>query len=64
MYMSTKVIEKTCPKCGAIVRITITNGIWPQRDRETAECPVCDNLLYSENITGDIEVELISKGNS
>ena len=62
--MSTKVIEKTCPKCGATVRITITNGIWPQRDRETAECPVCDTLLYGENITGDIEVELISKGNS
>lgn len=62
--MSTDIIEKTCPKCGAKVRIKVTYGVWPRRSEETAECPVCDALLYCENITGDIEVELISKGNS
>lgn len=60
--MSTRTIEKTCPKCGALVKITITNGVYPTRDRETAECPVCDTELYHENITGDMEVTLLKKG--
>lgn len=58
--MSTDIIEKTCPKCGAKVRIKVTYGVWPRRSEETAECPVCDTLLHKANITGDMEVTLLT----
>ncbi len=58
--MSTDIIEKTCPKCGAKVRIKVTYGVWPRRSEETAECPVCDTLLHKANITGDMEVSLLT----
>ena len=48
-----------CPKCGALVRINITYGVYPCKTRESAECPVCDTELYHENITGDMDVTLI-----
>lgn len=57
--MSTRIENVICPKCGALVRITITNGVYPMRSRETAECPVCDTELYHENISGDMEVTLV-----
>lgn len=59
--MSSRSIEMKCPKCGALVKITITYGVDPYRSRETAECPVCDTELYHENITGDMDVTLIKK---
>lgn len=58
--MSTDIIEKTCPKCGAKVRIKVTYGVWPMRCEETVECPVCDTLLHKANITGDMEVTLLT----
>lgn len=58
--MSTDIIEKTCPKCGAKVRIKVTYGVWPRRSEETADCPVCDTLLHKANITGDMEVTLLT----
>lgn len=58
--MSADIIEKTCPKCGAKVRIKVTYGVWPRRSEETAECPVCDTLLHKANITGDMEVSLLT----
>ena len=60
--MSSRSIETTCPKCGALVRIHITYGEYPCKSRETAECPVCETELYHENVTGDMDVTLLKKG--
>lgn len=60
--MSSRSIEMKCPKCGALVRINISYGVYPCKTRETAECPVCDTELYHENITGDMDVTLLKRG--
>ena len=44
-----------CPQCGTLVRIKISYGIYPARSLETAFCPVCGNVLFHKNITGDID---------
>ena len=48
-----------CPKCGAKIKVVVTNGVWPMRSVETGECPKCGTKVIRKNITGDIEVELI-----
>ena len=46
---------KKCPKCGTLVKIKISYGIYPMRSLETADCPVCGYELLHKNITGDID---------
>ena len=48
-----------CSKCGAKLKVVITNGVEPMRSVETGECPKCGTEVIRKNITGDIEGELI-----
>ena len=57
---STYYEEVTCPKCHTRVRVKITNGVYPIRTTEVANCPVCWEELFRKNITGDIEESVIS----
>ena len=57
---STYYEEVTCPKCHTRVRVKITNGGYPMRTTEVANCPVCWEELFHKNITGDIEESIIS----
>lgn len=50
----------TCPKCHTKVRVKISNGIYPMRTTEFANCPVCWTELFWKNITGDIEERVLS----
>ena len=52
--------EVMCPKCHTKVRVKITNGVWPARTTEIANCPVCWEELFRKNITGDIEESILS----
>ena len=52
--------EIKCPKCGTLVKVDITNGVWPERCTETAECPVCGETICRKNITGDMESSIIA----
>lgn len=52
--------EVTCPKCHTKVRVSISNGIYPMRTTEFANCPVCRTELFRKNITGDIEESISS----
>jgi len=45
----------TCPKCHKKVRVKISNGKYPMRTTEFANCPVCWEELFKKNITGGIE---------
>ena len=57
---SSYIEEVTCPKCHTKVRVKVTNGIYPRRDTEVANCPVCWEELFHKNITGDIEESVLS----
>lgn len=50
----------TCPKCHTKVKVKVTNGIYPFRSTEVANCPVCWEELFRKNITGDIEESVLS----
>lgn len=52
--------EVTCQKCHTRVWVKITNGVYPMRTTEVANCPVCWKELFRKNITGDIEESIIS----
>lgn len=59
--MATSYIKDvTCPKCHTKVKVKVTNGIYPMRTTEIANCPVCWEELFHENITGDIEESILS----
>lgn len=49
-----------CPICHTDVAITITYGVYPCKTLERADCPVCGNELFHENITGDIDTRVHS----
>lgn len=51
--------EVVCPTCGTRHRLIITNGIYPMRMPETAECIECGAQIYKTNNTGDIVLEKI-----
>lgn len=51
--------EVVCPKCGAKIKVVVTNEVWPMRISETGECPGCGTEIIHKNITGDIDVELM-----
>ena len=51
---------RTCPKCGAKLKVIVTNGVWPMRMPETGECPKCGTEVIRKNITGDIAVVELS----
>lgn len=53
--------EVVCPKCGAKIKVVVTNGIWPMRSVEAGECPRCCTEVIRKNITGDIEVKLVEE---
>lgn len=57
---STYFEDVTCPQCHTKVRVMITNGVYPMRDTEMANCPVCWYELFRKNITGDIEESVLS----
>ena len=57
---SAYVEEVTCPKCLTKVQVKVTNGIYPMRSTEVANCPVCWEELFHKNITGDIEESVLS----
>jgi Zn ribbon nucleic-acid-binding protein len=60
--MASKYTEEVvCPKCGAKIKVVVTNGVWPMRNVEIGECPKCGTEVIRKNITGDIEVELIGE---
>lgn len=50
----------TCPKCHTKVRVRVTNGIYPMRSTDVANCPVCREELFHKNITGNIEESVLS----
>ena len=52
--------EVTCPQCRTKVRVKVTNGEYPMRTTEVANCPVCWKELFRKNITGDIEESVLS----
>ena len=56
--------EVTCPLCHTEVRVRISNGLYPMRTTEIANCPVCWTELFRKNITGDIEESILSLGNT
>ena len=57
---SAYIEEVTCPKCHTKVQVKVTNGIYPMRSTEVANCPVCWEELFHKNITGDIEESVLS----
>lgn len=56
--------DVTCPQCRTLVRIKISNGLYPMRTTEIANCPVCWKELLKKNITGDIEESVLSTENT
>lgn len=56
--------ERECPQCHTKVLFTIKSGIYPFRDREIGDCPVCGYEIFHKNITGDIEAEVVSLENT
>lgn len=57
---SSYIKEVICPKCLTKVIAKVTNGFYPLRTTETANCPVCWEELFHKNITGDIEESVLS----
>ena len=49
---STYFEEVTCPQCHTKVRVKITNGVYPMRDTEIANCPVCWYELFRKKHRG------------
>lgn len=49
-----------CSKCGTLLNINITYGVYPHKSVETAICPVCGYELFHKNITGDIGIKVES----
>ena len=49
-----------CPICHTLIKFTVTNGIYPMRSPESGNCPICQYEVIKKNITGDIDVEILS----
>ena len=51
--------EHECPKCYTKVYFTIKTGIYPFRDCETGDCPVCGYEIFHKNILEALPVACV-----
>ena len=61
---SYDVLHVKCPVCNTDLLVKISYGIYPARNIETADCPVCGKEVLRKNITGDIETKVESLANT
>ena len=52
--------EVKCEKCHTLVEVLEVNVFMPYKTTETAECPVCGEIIYKRNSRGDFESRVIS----
>ena len=57
---SYDVLHIKCPVCNTDLWVKNSYGIYPARNIETADCPVCGKEVLRKNITGDIETKVES----
>lgn len=64
--MFMRIIEQThCSKCNTLVEIREAIYKFPNDNtKETAYCPVCDEILYERNSRGEFNCVIISTENT